>query len=628
MLPCLPNGYAEPVATPQQPRTSNPLDSVDDIMYILDADLRFVSVNAFALTLWGRQEHELLGRDWRDNLPFVPSPEVVATFRHAINTQTRTEVETFGISHRGWVGIILYPHEGGLLVHVRRLLRNAPTINDTDLDALTGCLTRQAFLHAQVFLDLPCVLAIIDLNQLKAVNTRLGHSGGDLHIRQIAHGVREVLPPGTLMCRWGGDEFVILSPGKDRRPVEEALMASHARIPTPLPGVRAFSEGLTVWSPETPYERAFALADEQLQVQKNRLNNAAPGDWDVLAFVDFSKRLEALNEPDAIVQHALDSLLNLLDFDQAIFATWEGPIHLVTHTSVRAGVRPLSLPLNVPITIQGLTARVQRTQQTAWSTDYAGEPDVLPSALEEGVKSAIVTPVFSQGQVIASIVLRTVYRWQTITPHMRKVVELTALRLEHALELRRAVHEVRSTLESGLLTLGIVLEARDLETHGHTLRTAEMATSLGETLGLAGIELDHLREGAYLHDLGKLAIPDAILHKPGKLTPEEWTLMQSHTTSGFDLASRIPGLSSTVLRVIRHHHERWDGTGYPDGLAGTAIPLAARIFAVCDVYDALVSERPYKQAWTPKAARVEIQVQAGRQFDPEVVEAFLKHQSG
>jgi putative nucleotidyltransferase with HDIG domain len=247
----------------------------------------------------------------------------------------------------------------------------------------------------------------------------------------------------------------------------------------------------------------------------------------------------------------------------------------------------------------------------------------LPSALEEGVKSAIVTPVFSQGQVIASLVLRTMHRWQTITPHMRKVVELTALRLEHALELRRAVDEIRSTLESGLLTLGIVLEARDLETHGHTLRTAAMATSLGEALGLAGIELDHLREGAYLHDLGKLAIPDAILHKPGKLTPEEWTLMQRHTTSGFDLASRILGLSGTVLSVIRHHHERWDGTGYPDSLVGTGIPLAARIFAVCDVYDALISERPYKQAWTHDNAALEIQQQSGRQFDPTVVLAFL-----
>ncbi|WP_407571603.1 HD domain-containing phosphohydrolase [Deinococcus altitudinis] len=593
-------------------------------MYILDAELRFVFVNAFALALWGRREHELLGKGWKDNLPFVPTPEVIATFQHAVATQTRTEVETFGISHRGWVGIIVYPQDGGLVVHVRRLLRNAPTINDTDLDALTGCLTRQAFLSARAQLHLPAVLAVIDLNRLKTVNTRLGHSGGDLYIRQIAHGVREVLPPDALMCRWGGDEFVILSSGENRDLLERALSASHALIPSPSPGVRAFSEGLALLAPDMPFDRAFALADEELQQQKDLLNAAVPGDWDMMAFIEFSRRLEALHDPDEIVQHALDSLVELLDFDHAIYVKWEGGVQRPTHQSVRAGVQPPLQALHTPVPIGRLAARMHLTRQTVWNTDYPSESDVSSSTLEEGVKSAIVTPVFSQGEVIASLVLQTVHRWQTITPHIRKVVELTALRVEHALELRRAVSEVRSTLESGLLTLGIVLEARDLETHGHTQRTARMSTRLGETLGLACAELDHLREGAYLHDLGKLSIPDAILHKPGKLTPDEWTLMKTHTTSGFELASRIPGLSSTVLEVIRHHHERWDGTGYPDRLAGTDIPLAARIFTVCDVYDALVSERPYKRAWTPEAARQEIQVQAGRQFDPDVVQAFLQ----
>lgn len=592
-------------------------------MYILDAELRFTFVNAFALGLWGRQETELLGRNWQENLPFVPTPEVIAAFHRTVLTQTRTEIETFGINHRGWVGIILYPHDGGLVVHVRRLLRNAPTLKGADLDALTGCLTRQAFLEAQARLDLPAVLAIIDLNRLKTVNTRLGHSGGDQHIRQIAHGIQEVLPPGALMCRWGGDEFVILVPGDDRQVLLNALAASHELIPCPFQGIRAFCEGVAIWQPGTHFERAFALADEHLQAQKDLLNHAVPGDWEVLAFVEFSKRLEALRDPDDIVQHALDSLLNLLDFDQAMYALWDGTTQCLTHQSVRAGVPLPAEPLHSRVPISGLTARVQRTRQTAWSTDYPSGKDASPITIQKGVKSAIVTPVFSQGEVIACIVLRTIHRWQTITPHMRKVVELAALRLEHALELHRVVHEVRSTLESGLLTLGIVLEARDLETHGHTQRTATMAGRLGEALGLTGKELDHLCQGAYLHDLGKLSIPDAILHKPGKLTPEEWDLMKTHTTSGHDLASRIPGLSGAVLEVIRHHHERWDGTGYPDGLAGTDIPLAARIFAVCDVYDALLSERPYKRAWTPEEATLEIQAQAGRQFDPDVVQAFL-----
>lgn len=138
------------------------------------------------------------------------------------------------------------------------------------------------------------------------------------------------------------------------------------------------------------------------------------------------------------------------------------------------------------------------------------------------------------------------------------------------------------------------------------------------------IDLHHLRQGAYLHDLGKLCVPDQILRKPGRLTPEEWAVMQRHVVQGHDLATQIAGLSAHTLGVIRSHHERWDGRGYPDSLAGTNIPLSARIFVVCDVYDALISERPYKNAWSHEAAVSEIEREAGQHFDPDVVRAFLR----
>jgi len=150
-----------------------------------------------------------------------------------------------------------------------------------------------------------------------------------------------------------------------------------------------------------------------------------------------------------------------------------------------------------------------------------------------------------------------------------------------------------------------------------------MAAQLGKHLGLSVEDLAHLRHGAYLHDLGKLCVPDEVLRKPGSLTPDEWITMKGHAVQGYELATRIAGLSVETLSVIHSHHEHWDGTGYPDGLAGTDIPLNARIFAVCDVYDALISERPYKQAWTPEDAISEIEAQSGRQFDPQVVHAFL-----
>lgn len=183
---------------------------------------------------------------------------------------------------------------------------------------------------------------------------------------------------------------------------------------------------------------------------------------------------------------------------------------------------------------------------------------------------------------------------------------------------------LQATLEGALLGLGVALEARDLETSGHTMRVMQRSLQLGEALGLDAVTLGELKHGASLHDLGKLSIPDAVLLKPGRLDAEEWAQMQTHAHNGYEIASLIPTLPRRSLEIIRHHHERWDGTGYPDRLAGEEIPLLARIFAVCDVYDALTSDRPYKRAWSSQAALAEVAAQSGRQFDPRVVTAFLQ----
>ncbi|WP_161883638.1 sensor domain-containing diguanylate cyclase/phosphohydrolase [Deinococcus alpinitundrae] len=608
----------------------HPFDRVEDVMFTLDANERLTFVNAFALKAWGKEPQELLGRTYQDALPTKAQPEVMTAFRHVLKTQQRTELEVFGDRHQGWIGLIIYPDDGGLTVHVRPLLRSAGNTSHTDFDALTGCLTRSAFVQAQRTLTFPQVLAIIDLNLLKSVNTRLGHSGGDAHIRTIAHALREALPVEALICRWGGDEFVILCPGRDQNALQDLLDETNRALPGPMPNTLAFTVGLTVWEADTAYERAFAIADEQLQLQKEQFKEAAPGAREADALVTFSQELEALQEPGDLIQHALDRLLSLLNFDQATYAIIDENEAFFSHQALREGVPAPQPALNVrvPLAETGLVDTVHRTRTTAWSTDYPSLSDRMPSVIAQGVKSGIVTPVFRQGQVVAAIVLRAVNRWQTITPQMRKIVELTALRLEHALELRRAVGEIQRTLEAGMLTLGIVLEARDFETQGHTTRAASMAERLGKSLGLTSSHLSHLRQGAYLHDVGKLCIPDQILRKPGKLTPEEWTTMQSHVQQGYDLATRLPGLPQNTLDVIRSHHEHWDGRGYPDGLVGANIPLSARIFAVCDVYDALISERPYKNAWSHEDAVSEIEQQSGRHFDPDVVRAFLSLMEG
>ena len=147
---------------------------------------------------------------------------------------------------------------------------------------------------------------------------------------------------------------------------------------------------------------------------------------------------------------------------------------------------------------------------------------------------------------------------------------------------------------------------------------------LGCALGFAGADLAALRWGAFLHDTGKVAIPDAILLKPGKLTPEEWDLIKRHPGIGFEMLHHIPSLPATTLEVVLYHQERWNGSGYPKGLEGTAIPLAARVFAVVDIYDALTSERPYKPAWSHEEAVAQLRKEAGVLLDARVVRTFCK----
>ncbi|MDB5045720.1 MAG: hypothetical protein JWQ08_1770 [Deinococcus sp.] len=193
------------------------------------------------------------------------------------------------------------------------------------------------------------------------------------------------------------------------------------------------------------------------------------------------------------------------------------------------------------------------------------------------------------------------------------------LALERAHQERRAAE----SREGAMLALGMALEARDFETQGHTERAVALAERLGAALNLSAADQDALRQGAYLHDLGKLSVPDGVLLKPGPLTPDERALICTHTLMGEALACRLPAFPAGALTVVRSHHERWDGAGYPDQLRGTQIPLLARIFAVVDVFDALTHDRPYRPAFPRSTARTILEEGSGTHFDPEVLRTFL-----
>jgi response regulator RpfG family c-di-GMP phosphodiesterase len=205
---------------------------------------------------------------------------------------------------------------------------------------------------------------------------------------------------------------------------------------------------------------------------------------------------------------------------------------------------------------------------------------------------------------------------------------LYARDLQHLLEVER---RQRALLQESYLatvtSLASALESRDIRTGAHSQRVQRYAAELLDLVDPGGVDRDPgLQYGFLLHDIGKLAIPDVILQKPGPLTRTERSRMQTHTVLGEQMLVGVAVLHGEGLKIVRSHHERWDGSGYPDRLRGADVPLGARIFAVADALDAMTSDRPYRRAQTWDAARDEVVAQAGKQFDPEVVEAFRERE--
>lgn len=194
-------------------------------------------------------------------------------------------------------------------------------------------------------------------------------------------------------------------------------------------------------------------------------------------------------------------------------------------------------------------------------------------------------------------------------------------RASHDLERQQSM--LRGTYVGMIQSLINALDIRDMAIAHHSSRVSEMAVAIARQMGLSETDIHEVEVAAFLHDVGKIGIPDDVLLKPGPLTHEERTLMELHATLGYDILAPVP-ISKGVKLAVRYSHERWDGFGYPDGLAGEQIPIAARVVFVADAYEALISRRPYRIARSPQQALEEIQRNAGTQFDPKVVIAFLQ----
>jgi putative nucleotidyltransferase with HDIG domain len=252
-----------------------------------------------------------------------------------------------------------------------------------------------------------------------------------------------------------------------------------------------------------------------------------------------------------------------------------------------------------------------------------------PQFGKEEFVTYIAQPLIAKGELVG--VLEVFHReklspnpeWFKFLDSLSRTAAIAIDRLNLFDELTRSNIELKLAYDATIEGWARAIELRDGDTEGHSRRVEALTLNLARTLGISNDELLHMRRGAMLHDIGKIAIPDGILLKTGKLTEEEWLVMKRHPTLAYDMLSKIDYLKP-ALDIPLNHHERWDGSGYPQGLAGEDIPIQARIFAVVDVWDALQSDRPYREAWSEEKTISYLKEKSGSEFDPRVVDAFLR----
>ena len=242
------------------------------------------------------------------------------------------------------------------------------------------------------------------------------------------------------------------------------------------------------------------------------------------------------------------------------------------------------------------------------------------SAIRNGAYDYLLKP-FEREQLLATV-RRAMENRRLKLQNREYQTRLEALVDARTAQLREAMRDLERSYDITLEALGDALDLKDAETEGHSKRVTAFTIAIARAMGVPKDEISMIARGAFLHDIGKMAIPDAILRKPGALTPDEVLIMREHAYRGYQMLRKIPFLAQAA-EIVYSHQERYDGTGYPRGLKGEEIPLGARLFSVADTLDAITSDRPYRPAQSLTAAREEIQRWSNRQFDPEVVRTFM-----
>lgn len=355
------------------------------------------------------------------------------------------------------------------------------------------------------------------------------------------------------------------------------------------------------------------------------------------ALNQFASLLNSSLDPLVVREKAMEATCRLLRCQTAsLLAVDPASRELVWETVINPEGKELKKSLRLPINDQSIAGWVAGHDESLILDNVQADPRHQKRANASGLKTEtmVCVPLRSKGRVIG--VLQAINKLPEIQAQSRATRRRSTFGTGDQRLLETLSHQVATAMENAQLyarikqgffgtveALAEAIEKKDRYTGGHTKRVVHYSMCIAKYLELTPEQQERIRLGAVLHDVGKIGVEDAILKKEAPLTPDEWKVMQRHPELGSDILGRVDGLED-VLGAMRSHHERWDGKGYPDGLKGEAIPFLARIIAVADTYDAMVSTRPYRKGLPADFAYQEITKHSGTQFDPTVVEAFRK----
>jgi diguanylate cyclase (GGDEF)-like protein/putative nucleotidyltransferase with HDIG domain len=497
--------------------------------------------------------------------------------------------------------------------------------------------------------DSAMAVVIVDVDSFKTMNDAYGHTVGDEILREFARVLETVARTSDVIARYGGDEFVAILPRaeeSDARAFGERLLNStreHLFCPRTHRLRATISVGIASSRNPTAPATGTALlsqADRALYMAKRAGRNrmctwpgrpreigtpepAAPAP-PAEAEVDRASvgRIVVVDDEPA-VRNVVGLLLQKEGYETVSFGTANEALE-----AIRARPRHFDLlltDLSLPVT-SGIELLHQLADNTSLvkivMTGYATVTNAV-SCLREGAYDFIQKPI-DQEQLLAMLRRAMEYRRLKVQnalyqSHLEEMVH------ERSAQLANSFEEIKRSYEFTLEALVAMLDAREHRTGRHSQRVRDLAVTLAREMGVEGEALENVATGALLHDIGKIAIPDAVLFRPGPLSPDEWKIMKQHSEIGYRILSSSPFLRDAA-EMVYAHQEHYDGSGYPRGLAGADICIGARIFAIVDAYDAMRSERVYRGAVSPEQAAEEIRKNSGTQFDPDAVQAFLKCQ--